>query len=1000
MPIIIPETLANKLKANSALYGAVLQSFAEFEPWFTSSGTPFFPEYTDHGPLHITETIDTASSLVRDEAWPVVTPTDAGALVLAILLHDSAMHLSEDGFMSLVGPKPANRQLNAWAEMPWPDLWLDFLGEASRFDARKLNSLFGDSEPVKNPKPDPRDWTLRDRLLIGEFVRRHHARLAHETAVHGVPGPGSPPLRLQGIEPDFADLAGIVARSHGMPIRDALPHLKEYDVREYKGIHPPFLMALARVADYLQVQSERAPTGMLRVRQLRSPISQREWKAHAAIRDIRNTHDDPEAIFIDAAPEDVRTFLRLRQLLAGIQGELDASWAVLGEIYGRVKGLDQLGLNLRRVRSSIDDVAEFAKTLPYLPYKAAFDAEGPELLKLLIKPLYGEHPEIGIRELLQNAVDACRELRDYINRNADRAVPELTEQGADVEILFEDKGKAGRWLEVSDRGIGMSGETVRGYFLKAGASFRRSDAWRKLHETSEGKSRVLRSGRFGIGVLAAFLLGDEVEVSTRNVTTGPDGGITFNATLDTEEIELRRCSRPGGTTIRVRIDEEATWNSLSKKSAATWNHETGQYETAGTQAWDWYCLADPKVARTIRLTKHSEQLAQEYSLPGPKAKLGPKWRRIKHEDYADIHWSYWDGPFLACNGIVIMKRDPSRYSRSVLRASDGYEVAWPNVSVFDPDGHLPLVLQRNSLATDKYPFQDELFADIIKDMLAYLLVRGPTHSLNVSTEGYRESYPGVHLSPLQIRPSGHFCSAANGLYLSDEWHMKQGGFHRFLLLGGLANYGENDPQLPAANGGQILLVPVQNPGGNQRYRDWIRFALCGATYGAFGYLRDFAVKCRRMLLSRSEYDTIRKGRVISKYWWSEVTEESSNEEWVVARVGNCDCKQTVDLLEFAKLLDAQAYWPILIEWHLSDSQSEPKALTPLARLWRELSLKSPVIPYDPGERRKNLPEAFDQLGEYIAAQNQLVADEEKAKKAKKKQPSVQPSDDESDATDP
>ena len=740
---------------------------------------------------------------------------------------------------------------------------------------------------------------------------------------------------------------------------------------------------------------------MLRVRQLRSPISQREWKAHAAIRDIRNTHDDPEAIFIDAAPEDVRTFLRLRQLLAGIQGELDASWAVLGEVYGRVKGLDQLGLNLRRVRSSIDDVAEFAKTVPYLPYKAAFDAEGPELLKLLIKPLYGEHPEIGIRELLQNAVDACRELRDYIDRNADRPVPELTEQSADVEILLEDKGKAGRWLEVSDRGIGMSAETVRGYFLKAGASFRRSDAWRKLHETSEGKSRVLRSGRFGIGVLAAFLLGDEVEVSTRNVTTGTDGGIAFNTTLDTEEIELRRFSRPVGTTVRVRIDEEATWSSLSKKSTQKWNHETGQYEAAGIEAWDWYCLTDPAVKKTLRPTKHSEQLAQQYSLPAPKAELGPKWRRIKHENYADIQWSYWDGPFLACNGIVIMKHDPSRYSRSVLGARDNYQVAWPNISVFDPDGHLPLVLQRNSLATDGYPFQNELFSDIIKDLLAYLLVRGPTHSLNISTEGYGNSYPGVPRSFPQLGPSGHFCSSANGLYPSDEWHTKQGGFHRFLLVGGLAAFGENDPQPPRTNGEEILLVPVSNPGGNARYRDWIRFALCGADYAGIGYLRNFAVKCRRMLLSRSEYETIRKGKVISKYLWSEVTVESSNKEWVVARVGNCDCKQTVDLLEFAKPLNARAYWPILIEWHLSDSQSEPKALTPLAILWQELSLKSPVIPYDPEERREILPEAFDQLREYIAAQNQLVADEEEAKKEqeKKRQPSVQPSDDGSDATD-
>jgi molecular chaperone HtpG len=104
------------------------------------------------------------------------------------------------------------------------------------------------------------------------------------------------------------------------------------------------------------------------------------------------------------------TFVRLKKLLRGIQAELDASWAVLGEIYGRY-GLESLGLKLRRVRSNIDDESQFAKTVPYLPCEAAFDAQGPELLKLLIKPLYGDHPEIGVWELMQNAVDACRELK-------------------------------------------------------------------------------------------------------------------------------------------------------------------------------------------------------------------------------------------------------------------------------------------------------------------------------------------------------------------------------------------------------------------------------------------------------------------------------------------------------------------------------------------------------------------------------------------------------------
>ena len=42
----------------------------------------------------------------------------------------------------------------------------------------------------------------------------------------------------------------------------------------------------------------------------------------------------------------------------------------------------------------------------YLPVKAAFRGSDADLLKLLIEPLYGNRPEIGLRELIQNAVDA------------------------------------------------------------------------------------------------------------------------------------------------------------------------------------------------------------------------------------------------------------------------------------------------------------------------------------------------------------------------------------------------------------------------------------------------------------------------------------------------------------------------------------------------------------------------------------------------------------------
>lgn len=162
----------DRLLKNGPLHGSVLLSFNEFEPWFRLSGTPFFPEFTDHGMGHVFDVLKSATSLIRDEAWPIFTSNDAAVLCIASLLHDSAMHLTEEGFMALIYGPP--RPVSLPGEVPWPEMWVEFLSEASRFDGKKLVALFGEDEPIHRPGMDPAKWQKRDRLLIGEFVRRHH----------------------------------------------------------------------------------------------------------------------------------------------------------------------------------------------------------------------------------------------------------------------------------------------------------------------------------------------------------------------------------------------------------------------------------------------------------------------------------------------------------------------------------------------------------------------------------------------------------------------------------------------------------------------------------------------------------------------------------------------------------------------------------------------------------------------------------------------------------
>ncbi|BCL39075.1 hypothetical protein [Nostoc sp. MS1] len=419
----IPTRLDEKIRELYEVQAWVSGAIADFEPWLKDSKCVFFPDYTDHGNDHVEQILITASSIIRDEAWEVMTPEDAGILVIATFLHDCAMHLTEEGFLRLIKGETHQEPIEGFKDASWKDLWKQFFASAKRYDDKQLQAIFGNTEPVEDPAvKNPDNMTRRDRKLIGEFLRRYHPRLAHEIALLGVPSPdelkpGEEPLQLpKKLGRDFADIAGLVARSHGMPLRATFEYLKRYDLREYGKVHAVFLMAVLRIADYLQIQAERAPRQTLRVKDIRSSISRREWDVHQSIRGIRSIGDDPEAIFIQTElgkPDNVNTYLRLKEWLNGIQGELDACWAVFGEVYARTN-LQPLGLMLRRVRSNLDNEEQFFKSVQYVPKKVRFEVARNEVLQRLVGPLYENKVEVGIRELIQNSVDAVRELEDNL----------------------------------------------------------------------------------------------------------------------------------------------------------------------------------------------------------------------------------------------------------------------------------------------------------------------------------------------------------------------------------------------------------------------------------------------------------------------------------------------------------------------------------------------------------------------------------------------------------
>lgn len=696
--INIPSRLKNKLSESQDLYGFVNSTLATFYIWFSDNKMSFFQEYTDHGINHLQEVIDTADSIISDNSWDSITAQDCAALITATLLHDCAMHISEDGFYSLIeGKYPTCKSSYTGKGEFWPEKWSTFFSEAKRFDDRKLRLLFGDNKPIKKIPNNKLDLSGRDKLLIGEFLRRNHAILSHEISLSGIPGPGLDRLYLRHDNKELLDLFGFIARSHNMGLREAVDILPYAKRRSNQNIHVPFIMGVLRISDYIQIHSQRAEKQLLSIKSLSSPNSTLEWRKHNSIKEINQTHDDPEAIYIDAEPNDAKLMASLSELFLNIQKELDSTWSIFGEIYGRIPPLNNLGITIRRLRSSLDDLEKYIeeKKPNFIPRLLKLKTSDTDMISLLISPLYGDNPEVGIRELMQNSIDACIELIDILEKKG-----EIVSEDMDREVIIrlEKINDDSYTLSVTDPGIGMTLDIIQNYFLNIGASFRKSDYWKAQHET-DGHSNIHRTGRFGIGMLAAYLLGEEIKVQTRHVSENQ--GYEFNFKRDSDSIILHKKECNIGTKISINVDTEIALRLIEDPNK-----------------WDWYCLTQPKVVRIIA-EGEDKFLAQTFTVPNSGEDIEDTiWNRTRHEDFDDIFWSYnfkkrspFRGSVIICNGIIITQ-NPYRIKLPITSNSTDINISCPSIVVFDQDGRMPINLQRNELIESELPFQNELLIDI------------------------------------------------------------------------------------------------------------------------------------------------------------------------------------------------------------------------------------------------------------------------------------------------
>lgn len=742
MDIEIPERLEavftsnsdRKIKKIKKLWNSV-NSLIENTKENLSKSPEFFPNYTIHGVPHINTVLEYADKLIPDDTLnKILKPYDVAYLICAVILHDLGMFLSKASVRKLLSDDYPIDPIKELKDQAWREEWNAYLNHIKRYSREELEYNFGIRELDKLPDIMSDNLSDVDKLIIGEFLRRHHPRIAHEIAIGSLLGDKNQDVfQGTGFNQDDRKLIGMLARSHGMYIRETEAYVKS--IRDV--YHDPlyYLMCVLRLADYLDAGTDRAPESIRHLYGINVPISGKEWDWNQAIYEDQSNWDNGQR-YIHAVPKTTTIFVLLEKWLNGVQNELNMCWGVITTKYPT----ESYRLSVYGITSNIlKNNKRKELSQEFVTREARLKADA-ELLNLLVGPLYQNDPSCGVRELIQNAVDACNE-RIHLAKE--------TNYNAQVEVRLDTIAKT---LTVKDNGIGMDENVILNYYLTAGVSYRDSDEWLRTYATDRDPN-IIRVGHFGVGVLATFLLGDEVEVLTWPIKE--DLGYRFKFTLKPKLLDIKRVKKtdldlsnsdpnPIGTTITVTLKSDALQKLLDDYDPSE--------KTGGNKTWmNWYRFDNPSVEFWVNGVKVEEkQHKQGTSYVGCVPKTNGEisgWYDLKvtEEDeltekkkYEAVLWGYpHDGFF--CNGIRIP------YGMRESYAYDDITILSPSVSVInknsaDPNIRLPLDISRRFLAD--FPPLKALGREIARYTMAQLLAADCT-SREDAVKHWEEGIPYV-----------------------------------------------------------------------------------------------------------------------------------------------------------------------------------------------------------------------------------------------------------------
>jgi hypothetical protein len=469
------------------------------------------PTYTDHTVKHMDALWSVADQIITPEEIGELTPAEAFLIGISFYLHDVGMAYAatEEGL------------------------------------TRLKNSEAFKSVITKFEKSE-RDHPTVVSQAVALAVRQLHADAALELAVAEFPGAdGRFLFEAKSVRDAWGATCGTIASSHHWPIDRLVTRFGVQGEAPMPGNRKADLLyvsACLRLIDFAHINRERASS---LDRAFRFTIGEESLVHWLAQENIDGPSRDGGYLVYRAAQQiaNVDAWWLFYEMLVGLDLEIRNVTRVLDQRPSEYKRLSLVGV---KGTTSPEDVAKFIPTSGFLPIEVSLRTGSiDKLVELLAgETLYGPNPMAAVRELIQNA-------RDAVMLKAELQSSEADEVAVALPIYLTLRiGPSESVLEIVDHGVGMTKLVMTDYLISIASNYWSSQFANDFPELAIKGFK--NAGKFGIGFLSVFMLGDEVSVESNRA-----GGNRYRLTLRGvgRRGELLHVQSPGGsgTSIKVKL---------------------------------------------------------------------------------------------------------------------------------------------------------------------------------------------------------------------------------------------------------------------------------------------------------------------------------------------------------------------------------------------------------------------------------------------------------------